>query len=165
MIIDLREFFAGQKAPVNCNYSFNPKRYNNLYAGDKNIIEVSATVENIEGRVVLSATINCELASSCDRCLEPVTLTLTVPVLKTLIFEEDEQDDTLDDYYVTETREVDLDRLFTDEMLLYFPSKVVCKDDCSGLCSVCGNKKSSGCSCEEKHTDSRFDVLKQLLEE
>ncbi len=165
MIIDLREFFAGQKPPLECNYSFNPKSYNNLYTGEENTIEVSATIENIDGRVVLSATLNCELASSCDRCLEPVELTLTVPVLKTLIFEETEQDDTLDDYYVAKTKEVDLDKLFTDEMLLYFPSKVVCSEDCNGLCSVCGNKKSDGCSCENRETDSRFDVLKQLLEE
>lgn len=43
---------------------------------------------------------------------------------------------------------IDLDDGIREEMILEYPIKALCKPDCKGLCSGCGNNlNEGGCSC------------------
>ena len=70
-----------------------------------------------------------------------------------------------DDYILTEGNSLDLDELVVSDILLELPTKLLCKEDCKGLCSSCGRNLNEGkCGCEEKTVDPRLEVLRQLLD-
>jgi uncharacterized protein len=48
-------------------------------------------------------------------------------------------------------------------LLLAFPLKNVCREECRGLCSRCGKNLNEGsCDCKETLVDGRWDKLKEL---
>jgi uncharacterized protein len=51
-----------------------------------------------------------------------------------------------------------------EQVLLAVPLKVICRQDCKGLCPQCGkNLNTESCSCAEP-TDERWSALKELRE-
>ena len=60
----------------------------------------------------------------------------------------------------------DLDPLITEDIFLDLPSKLLCSEDCKGLCPVCGKNRNEGdCGCEKQTVDPRLEILKQLMKE
>ena len=75
---------------------------------------------------------------------------------------DDESDD--EDFILVEDMSLDLDELVVSDVVLTLPSKILCSDDCKGLCPQCGKDLNQGsCECTESKGDPRFDVLNQLL--
>ncbi|MCR5347224.1 MAG: DUF177 domain-containing protein [Fretibacterium sp.] len=53
-----------------------------------------------------------------------------------------------------------------ESLLLLLPSKVLCREDCAGLCPRCGADLNEGpCSCKGEELDPRFEVLRQFSPE
>jgi uncharacterized protein len=58
---------------------------------------------------------------------------------------------------------VDLPGWGTEELVLALPSRILCADDCKGLCAACGaDLNDTTCDCHDERTDPRWDVLRQL---
>ena len=52
------------------------------------------------------------------------------------------------------------------DLLLELPSKMLCQEDCRGLCPICGKDLNEGpCGCEHDTTDPRWDALKSLFQD
>jgi uncharacterized protein len=48
-------------------------------------------------------------------------------------------------------------------VLLSLPMQRICREDCHGICPVCGqNRNQAGCACESKKMDDRWSALKKL---
>lgn len=59
---------------------------------------------------------------------------------------------------------IDLEDTVLEKILLNMPSKVLCKDDCLGLCPDCGiNLNKDSCKCSEEKINPKFAALEQLL--
>jgi len=59
--------------------------------------------------------------------------------------------------------EIRLDSYFAEVISLALPIQPLCREDCAGLCPVCGgNRNSTPCSCEEGRSHSPFSVLETL---
>ncbi len=110
---------------------------------------VSLTVENAgEGKLILKGSTQLEVSVPCARCLEPVAVRLDIQ----LDLEMDAEDkDYIDGY------NLNVDQLVHDEALLIWPERVLCREDCRGLCSVCGQNLNKGsCGCEPADLDPRM---------
>jgi uncharacterized protein len=58
---------------------------------------------------------------------------------------------------------VDVPSLAREAIVLALPEKLLCRDDCPGLCPHCGVERGDGsCDCEEETSDPRWDKLKGL---
>jgi uncharacterized protein len=58
-----------------------------------------------------------------------------------------------------------LEDVLREQVLLAVPLKVTCREDCKGLCPVCGkNRNSELCSCEQQLQDPRWSALKEIRE-
>jgi len=58
---------------------------------------------------------------------------------------------------------IELDDLVREELLLALPVNLLCREDCKGLCPVCGiDRNQSDCRCESDAVDSRWQKLKEL---
>jgi len=62
-----------------------------------------------------------------------------------------------------EKDELDLNVLVETETTLALPMKPLCREDCLGLCPVCGgNRNVVTCGCRDRAPDPRLAVLKDL---
>jgi uncharacterized protein len=58
---------------------------------------------------------------------------------------------------------IQLEDVVKEQVLLSAPLRVLCAEDCKGLCPQCGrNKNASACECVEVRTDPRWDALAEL---
>lgn len=148
---------------------------------------VFLTVEKEDGeRLRIHGETVLKVRIPCDRCLESVTVPLELDFTETVFAggaespdkarrgPEDEDGDDMPqsafepDYYL-EGYNLDVDKLLFGEALLNWPSRVLCKEDCKGLCPVCGQNLNHGdCGCERKALDPRMakvlDVFSKFKE-
>ena len=116
---------------------------------------VRGTVDGVIARVEVSASAHLE----CVRCLTeweaPVTATATQHFSRL----PDE------DGYAIVDRRVDLSGPATDELALGLPAAPVCREDCRGLCPICGTDLNrEPCDGHGEASDSSFAVLKDLFD-
>jgi uncharacterized protein len=115
---------------------------------------VTLEVENVgEGKVVVNGNVTVEVKIPCARCLE-----LTNAVLDIQLETESEQKDYIDGY------NLDVDQLVHDEALSVWPERVLCREDCKGLCSTCGQNLNDGsCDCERTDLDPRMAKILDIF--
>lgn len=101
----------------------------------------------------------------CDRCADDFkrdySFDISKVVVSNLVNEEDD-----DEYIIADAdNKVDLDDCIYQEIQLFLPQKMLCSDDCKGLCPKCGkNLNKEKCDCK-KDVDPRMAALLQLLDE
>lgn len=111
----------------------------------------------------LDAHFQSEVAVSCGRCLQDVIFPVDMEAKVFLTSEDQRSWDDEYDSFLIEKDQVNLAELATLEILQQLPIQPLCDEDCLGLCPQCGaNLNVEDCQCEEE-TDSRFDILKELL--
>jgi len=113
------------------------------------------------------------LETPCSRCLEayswPVDATFDLRYQPHAENSgegerEIEEDDLTTAFY--ERDEIDLGQLMREQFYLALPMKPLCRDDCKGLCPVCGaNLNRGACGCKTEREDPRLAVLKKLKTE
>ncbi len=110
---------------------------------------LSITVVNAgDGKLLLRGNTQLEVMIPCARCLEPVAVRLEIRFDTET---ELENRDYIDGYYLN------VDQLVHDEALLVWPERVLCREDCRGLCGVCGQNLNEGsCDCEPADLDPRM---------
>ena len=121
----------------------------------------------------LVGRVKTRLELPCSRCLEPFTTPVEaafdlryVPqsLNAGLDEREIEEDDLSTAYY--ENDEIDLGQLMREQFFLALPMKPLCRDDCLGLCPVCGTNLNRGtCQCKRTWDDPRLAALKSLKRE
>lgn len=126
-------------------------------------IDVTATAKNRASLVSLSIRVCFSYSRSCDRCSTDFTREMDMlfehKLAQTLV------DDGNDDYIETPDFKLELDDIVISDILLSLPQKNLCKDDCKGLCQICGKNLNEGdCSCDKREIDPRLEMLKQFMD-
>jgi len=126
-------------------------------------LQVSGAVRNMAGALELTGVAATVRDTRCDRCLKPLSLPFRIDV-DTLLAEELEDEES-DEIVLLEDGQADLDEIFTTACILSLDGKVLCSEDCKGLCPKCGKDLNLGpCGCG-KELDPRFAVLAKLLDQ
>ena len=129
-------------------------------------IEIRKEVDHIR----VKGTINGVLGTSCHRCLGTFARSLSETVDLYLVEEKDdlsEEEAEMEmedrDYEFFDGEVIEIDRLVAEQVFLAIPFKVLCSDDCRGLCPNCGANLNEGpCSCRKAASDSPFSILEGL---
>ena len=115
--------------------------------------------------VLITGTVDIEVMIPCARCLEEVPTSIRFDIDKKLRIEEDGLvDDEMEqpDYLIG--FELDVDKLVYAEILVNWPMRVLCKDDCKGICKVCGMNLNKGtCDCESSALDPRMAAIQDIF--
>lgn len=126
-------------------------------------VKLHGVIRNTAGVVYSDASMEAEWSTQCDRCACDVVKTLHVPFVHTFVTEVNNED--TDDFIILPDMVLDLDELAGEDLLLNLPSKVLCKEDCQGLCPTCGKNLNDGpCDCKEP-VDPRLAGLLALLDD
>ncbi len=108
--------------------------------------------------VVVSGEMSLTLSIPCDRCLKEMKHRMDVTVDRTFLIGE--ADEESEEEFLPEPV-LDVEELLFTEILINFPAKVLCKDDCKGVCKVCGKNLNEGeCGCDRTVLDPRMAAVK-----
>ncbi|MBQ6830289.1 MAG: DUF177 domain-containing protein [Clostridia bacterium] len=164
MLLQLQSLFMGEKErlPIEATLNFSEVEWN----GEKPFqqpLSVVGCVEQSAGVVTLRADVRYRYDGTCDRCTGEVHHDRVLHMEHILVVSLNHEDN--DSFVLIENYQLPLDELVEEDLLLDQPSKILCKEDCRGLCPQCGKDLNQGpCDCRQETTDPRLAVLKQLLE-
>ena len=119
--------------------------------------------------VIVRGTACADVTSNCARCAGPATTHVEAELEEAYVRDTgDERMETLDeDTYTYSGHVLELDDAVRTALLLELPSRVLCKEDCKGLCSQCGTDLNiNECSCQKDLIRKNpFSALASLLNE
>ena len=126
-------------------------------------VVASGTVRNTAGVLMMEGELSTTIHGLCDRCATPFDREITFPINVVLVTELASEENEDEWVFPLEGDSADLDDIVRTVFVLNLDSKLLCKDDCKGLCCRCGKNLNDGpCNCQ-KELDPRFAALKQLL--
>ena len=127
-------------------------------------VKAQGTVRNTAGVLVMSGQITTCIHGVCDRCASAFDRQIRFPLDVVLVTEMADEENEDERVFPLEGDSADLDDIVRTVFVLNLDSKLLCKEDCKGLCYRCGKNLNEGpCNCQ-KELDPRFAALKQLLE-
>lgn len=116
-------------------------------------------------RLLIQGETDVTISVPCSRCLEEVPTDIHVSIDKELTLDGsvigDEQMESID-YLIG--LNLDIDKLIYGEILVNWPMKVLCKEDCKGICKVCGmNLNKGNCDCQRTELDPRMAAIQDVF--
>jgi uncharacterized protein len=123
--------------------------------------EAALTLTQTTSGLVLELELDVRLAGPCFRCLEDAALSLHLRSREYHAHADDESDELRTPYLAD--GKLDLSAWARDALALALPDKILCRDDCAGLCPMCGrdlNREPH--EHEEPAGDPRWAALSEL---
>lgn len=166
MLIDIKNL-AGVKRDIDCSDKLFFNRSGIKVPAE---VELKGTVYKDNSSYIVDGKVNAVLELKCDLCLSPTKLSLEIPFNEVFSAEQpDEEPD--DEIWVLSDEEVrskkiDADAAVTADILLNLPMRVLCSDNCRGLCPKCGHNLNDGdCGCDRTYRNPQFEMLLDLFKD
>jgi uncharacterized protein len=126
-------------------------------------LHLDAVVEGILAR----GTVGFAVQLPCARCLEPQLIRRTTEVAELFVdpTKHEDQDEADPGYELLDDQtSLDLTTLVRDALLIDLPVRVLCREDCQGLCPTCGaDRNTTDCGHEPgAEPDPRWSKLQDL---
>jgi len=123
--------------------------------------------------ILVTASLKTDLELECRRCLESFSTTVELDLqeefhpsvdistgAKIPVADTEEDATVIDEHHV-----LDMTEVVRQAICLAVPMSALCREDCGGLCSMCGQNLNEGqCQCVAETVDPRLEVLKELLQ-
>lgn len=130
-------------------------------------VRAQGTVERIHAGARIQGTAGVRIRLRCGRCLDPYAEDLDIPFdlfLSETARADGERGDDWDEAEAMPYREqVDLTPMIEESVILALPVRPLCREDCPGLCPVCGQRRDRGCTCEGARGDEALGRLGVML--
>ena len=125
---------------------------------------------NTLGEIRIRGRLKVRMRADCDRCLEPAEFPVDSdfdlfyrPAAEAAPEEDVEIAPGETEIGFYEGEGLELKDVLREYVLLAMPMQLVCRDECQGICPVCGqNRNLAHCGCEIKPQDDRWAALKNL---
>ncbi len=154
--------FQGESVAFQVNVPAPAEEYEGDQIGFIGDVALQGHMTGIGDSVVLQGELAAALVSPCARCLEEARLDMKVPFDEIFVRQPDPDHP---DAYLFEGSEVDLTDLVVANIAMNLPMQFLCKEDCKGLCPICGQNQNLGsCGCDPALERSAFSALKALLD-
>ena len=163
MLLQLKSLFLGENEclPINCSIDLSHVEWNGLYPFHD--VTVTGQITLSADVVTLNATVNYRYVGVCDRCMCDVNREQQLQMEHILVVSLNHEDN--DSFVLLENYQLPLDALVEEDLILDQPSKVLCSEECQGLCPLCGKDLNEGsCDCRHDTVDPRLAALQQLLD-
>jgi uncharacterized protein len=158
MYLDCSAIFNSPGLTIPFDYAL-PQHYDTLPFAQPP--QITGQMRNKTGVVELTGRVEVHLNVVCDRCAEPVTLTIQVSIWHTMV--NTRESEKSDELILVQGERFLLDELVWEDIVLNMPTKLLCRSDCKGLCPCCGaNLNESSCNCKPAG-DPRWEALQELM--
>lgn len=165
MHINIAELFSQATSDVVVNRTLAHKEL--IFGGDTyevvTPIHVSMTLSRLDAKDYLATgNITTTLTMACNRCMDDVINDVKTDFTKEFKTSAKEGSDEEHEYLKGVV--LDLEKMVLDEVYMNVPMKVLCDEDCQGICKSCGgNLNHTVCDCEDDNIDPRLAGMKDLF--
>lgn len=130
-----------------------------------NAIIVAGEIDKFDQAYRLKLDIKSTAHYTCERCLDEYDKQIDEHTEQ--IYQEGAGDLSADDdvqEISADAIEIEVNDVIRDVFITLRPIRLICKENCLGLCPKCGvNLNRSSCKCETQEIDPRLEKLKSLL--
>lgn len=124
-------------------------------AGD---LAVRVRLDALNDGIAVSGTVSAPATGICRRCLAECNDAAVAAVDELYQVEV-----TDEDAFPIEHGQLDLAPMVRELILLELDIEVLCRDDCRGLCPVCGiDRNTASCDCDTEVRDERWAALADI---
>ena len=132
--------------------------------------QVNGKIRLAGNEVFVNGHVDARAQVECDRCLKPIELPVNADFELEYITGSDYESSAVAELTEAELSvsvfdgdSIDVDEIVKEQILLAVPTRMLCREDCKGICPQCGvDRNMGGCSCETKEIDPRWAALKDL---
>lgn len=125
-------------------------------------VKTVGRMSNAGDVLLLEATMSAQVRRTCGRCLKEFTAVTKAEVVEK--FYPAGAENIEQDAFVYDSDVIDITEPLREGLLLAEPMQALCKQDCRGLCPVCGaDLNDDDCGCERFSVDPRLAALKQFI--
>jgi uncharacterized protein len=131
---------------------------------------VAELLANSEGEVRIRGKLSVEMKSDCDRCLGEALYPLNADLdlfYRPMSYIARDEEIKIDEgeaeigFYAGEGME--LEDILREQVLLLLPMQKICREDCRGICPLCGkNRNEADCQCKVETADDRWKALRDI---
>lgn len=164
VVLDLSRLFENEckELPFNTSLDLSGVRMDGVspFSGP---VPIKGKASSFAGIVTVEYHIGYTLGLPCNRCLESVVQHREIHVSQVAV--RSLSGDDGDDFFVLPDGRLDLGEAAYADIILDMPSKILCREDCRGLCPECGaNLNHEPCRCARAAVDHRLRPLLDLLD-
>ena len=132
---------------------------------------ISGKVRLAVKEVFVDGHVETRAKAECDRCLQPVEIPVKADfALEYIPGSEYESTDVVEltedqlSVAVFDGEGIDVDEIVKEQIVLAVPTRVLCRENCKGICPECGaDRNTVDCSCTTNDIDPRWAALKKLI--
>ncbi len=174
MLMNLSEVFTSQGCVLTQQYSMEGKSVE-VFGKEHRVVKgvpIQITVSGVSDGNELSngkahvdgrGCVTFELC--CDRCLKPIQydmeLSFELDVYAPDVIPENAD---ADEQIYMEGYQLNIKTLVDSEIIMHWPTKVLCRPDCKGICMKCGKDLNTGeCGCDTFVPDPRMAAIKDIF--
>ncbi len=167
MTFDVKPLLRGEVNYIKLDYTLPVELAGVRFEEDARVV---GEITDRAGYMRLSLKLSVPYVTECARCLDEVRGFFEENFERTVVTKgsvsDEELDENIDEYAVlNENGELNVDEEVAETIILTFPKKLLCSEDCQGLCPKCGKRKKDGdCGCVTKEIDPRLAILQKLLD-
>lgn len=166
MIVNLSDVLTSEGAELRKDVPLEMTRFENGTDSFRiaSKTPVAFTFSNVEkGKALVAGRVKLSLEAFCDRCLAEVPLTMELEFSR-VVTASGAEDEEADDLGFMEDCHLDTEAFMHNEILVNWPAKILCRDDCKGLCLKCGQNLNVGkCGCDTFVPDPRMAVIQDIF--
>lgn len=128
-------------------------------------LKLDVFLANEDGLLKLSGFLEGEIRLACGRCLDLFDMPVQTEINEVYYNESQYDGDPGEEWVSFRGDKLDITPEVAKAVISSLPMKLLCREDCRGLCQRCGTNLNNGsCGCSEDDIDPRMEVLKKLLE-
>jgi uncharacterized protein len=174
MISDIRKSGEPYKISAELPLKGEVDYWGQTYVPD-GAVRVNVTAMYARGDIAVLIELSCGFRAPCSRCLEETGLAINGDMRYLFTTRRspradgerdgEDEDGCVDAIEIDKFQaELDLSPYIWEIIVLNLPEKVLCREDCGGLCPICGCRRNeTDCGCMADETDPRLKVLKNIL--
>ena len=133
-------------------------------------ISVNGRVRASGSEIQVSGRVETKVNVECDRCLKTIEMPVSAGFKLQYITGQDYEgihaaELTPDEMSLSvfDGETIDVDEIVREQVLLAVPDRVLCDENCRGICSICGTNLNTGsCECTSTEVDPRWEALKKF---
>ena len=127
-------------------------------------VAFSGKVTNLGNSFLAKGVVTAEFELRCSRCLDTFAYAVKMSYLEEFC-RQAKLDDTRQECTLFAGEEIEFDSSVKENFILELPMKWLCREECQGICSICGQDLNVvQCGCEMEEVDPRMEALKKFFD-
>ncbi|MCL6610880.1 MAG: DUF177 domain-containing protein [Peptococcaceae bacterium] len=156
----------GETLRLDLNFPMDPVQSQHGQVSFNSPLRLTGFLTNEGGKLKLTGCLEGEARIACGRCLDLFDLPLKAEMDEVYCSECREGQGPGGEWVLFRGDVLDVTAEVAKAVLSALPMKLLCREDCRGLCQRCGtNLNREACRCSTDDVDPRMEVLRKLLKD